>query len=76
MRRGAGRPTSERSRTTGPRLVAVFILGWVLLNYPILSLFSRHDGSIGGVPLLYAFVFGTWLLLIALMALVVERPRD
>ncbi len=74
--RSGGRATPERSRRTGPRLVGVFLLGWVLLDYPVLSLFSRHDGSIGGIPLLYAFVFGTWLLLIALMALAVERTRD
>ena len=65
----------RRSGITGQRLAAVFLLGCVLLNYPILSLFARPI-SIGGIPLLYAFLFGSWALLIALMALVIERPRD
>jgi hypothetical protein len=65
----------KRSGKTGQRLAAVFMMGWVLLNYPILGLFARA-GEVGGIPLLYAFVFGTWVLLIALMAFVVERARD
>lgn len=62
----------KRGSRTGQRLVAVFLLGALLLDYPILSLFAR-PGDLGGVPVLYAFVFGVWLLLIALMALVVEK---
>jgi hypothetical protein len=58
----------------GPRLVATFVLGCVLLNYPILSLFGR-GGTIAGIPSLYAYVFGAWLLVIGLVALAVER-RD
>ena len=63
-----------RSGSTGQRLVAIFLAGFVLLDYPILSLFSRSR-AIAGVPLLYAYVFSTWALLIALMALAIERPR-
>ncbi len=65
----------RRSGTTGQRLAAIFMMGCVLLNYPILSLFAR-DGQIGGVPLLYAYAFGAWTLVIGLMAVVIERPRD
>lgn len=65
----------RRSGTTGQRLAATFMLGWMLLNYPLLSLFARED-DVGGVPLLYAYVFSAWTLLIVIMALVVERrPR-
>jgi len=65
----------QRSDVTGPRLAAVFLLGSILLNYPILSIFAplRH---LAGVPLLYLYVFGTWLLLIGLMAFIVEQRRD
>jgi hypothetical protein len=54
----------------------VFLLGSVLLNYPILSIFAPLR-DLSGIPLLYAWVFGVWGLLIALMALLVERrpPR-
>ena len=65
----------KRSGKTGQRLVALFMAGFVLLNYPILSLFA-DSGEIGGIPLLYAYVFGVWVLLIGLMALVIERARD
>jgi hypothetical protein len=65
----------NRSGTTGQRLVAIFMMGAILLNYPILSLFARA-GDLAGVPILYAFVFGVWTLVIGLMALAVERPPD
>ncbi len=58
----------------GQRLVALFLLGFLLLNYPLLNLFTRNE-EILGVPLLYAYVFAVWAALIALMALVVEK-RD
>jgi hypothetical protein len=65
----------KRSDRSGERLLATFVLGWVLLNYPILSLFARPL-EMAGIPLLYAFVFATWSLLILIMALVVELGRD
>jgi hypothetical protein len=65
----------KRSDMTGQRLVAAFLMGCVLLNYPILSLFAR-PGDVAGIPLLYAYAFGAWVLLIALMALVIERRRE
>jgi hypothetical protein len=65
----------KRSGITGQRLAAIFFLGCVLLNYPILSLFAR-PAAIAGIPLLYAFLFGSWALLIGLMAAVIERPRE
>ncbi len=65
----------KRSGKTGQRLAAIFMMGSVLLNYPILFLFTR-SGAIAGIPLLYAYIFGAWTLLIGLMALVIERPRD
>ncbi len=64
-----------RSSLKGQRLVALFLLGCLLFNYPIFSLFSG-PGQLAGVPLLYLYVFFAWALLIALMAVVVERSRD
>lgn len=65
----------KRSGMTGQRLSAVFLLGCVLLNYPVLFLFTRHV-AIAGIPLLYVYLFGVWALLIAIMAVVVERMRN
>ena len=53
------------------RLVALCLLGWLLFNFPVLALFNR-PGTVFGVPLLYAWIFGAWILLIALMAWAVE----
>lgn len=65
----------KRSGRTGQRLAAIFLMGCVLLNYPILFLFARR-GDVAGLPPLFAYVFGAWSLLIGLMALVVERPPE
>ncbi len=65
----------NRTSIKGQRLVAVFLLGCVLLNYPILSLFDKAAGWFG-VPPLYLYIFVAWALLIGLMALVVERRED
>jgi len=65
----------KRAGATGPRLVAIFLGGCVLLNDPVLSLFSS-EVVVGGLPLLGTYVFGAWLLVIGLMALTVERTRD
>ena len=51
------------------------LLGCLLLNYPLLQLFER-PGEVLGIPLLYAYVFLVWALLIALMALVLEKRDD
>jgi hypothetical protein len=54
------------------RLAALFILGWLLFSYPLLSLFNT-GGTLAGIPVLYVYLFGVWAGLIALMVLIVER---
>ena len=63
-----------RTTMKGPRLVAVFLLGVLLFNYPLLALFNR-DVSVFGIPLLYAYIFLAWALLIGLLALITEASR-
>lgn len=63
----------HRSVITGQRLMAVFLIGFVVLNYPILSLFDRPV-EIFGVPLLFFYVFSAWAGIIAVMAWVAENP--
>ncbi|MEO5699234.1 MAG: hypothetical protein ABIS17_08070 [Casimicrobiaceae bacterium] len=53
------------------RLVALFLLGVLLLNFPLLYLFASEQ-PIWGVPLLFVYVFVAWGALIGLFALVVE----
>jgi hypothetical protein len=54
------------------RFVALCMLGMLLFNYPILALFNVQ-GTLAGVPVLYAYLFIAWAALIALMALVANR---
>ena len=61
-----------RSRLVAQRLAALFLIGCLLFNFPLLALFNR-DGEVLGIPLLYAYIFGAWLALIALLALAAER---
>jgi hypothetical protein len=64
----------DRDEAKGQRLVALFILGCVLFNYPILSLFNVAAEAFG-VPVLYAYIFAAWAVLVGLMALAVESRR-
>jgi hypothetical protein len=50
----------------GQRFAALFLLGCLLFNYPLLQLFAR-DGALFGIPLLYCYAFGAWAALIGLM---------
>ena len=62
------------SEAKGQRLVALFIFGCLLFNYPVLSLFNV-PAVVFGVPVLYAYIFVAWALLVALMALAAESRR-
>jgi hypothetical protein len=55
------------------RLVALFLFGFVLLNYPILSLVNLNV-FVFGLPLQFIYIFGIWGLLILLSALATMRP--
>jgi hypothetical protein len=65
----------QRRILTGERLVAVFLCGCVLFNYPLLALFDRPTDFFG-VPLIYAYVFAAWAGLIAVMAWFIERRGE
>ena len=58
----------------GQRLTALCLLGFLLFNYPILALFNLPSTMLG-IPVLYAWLFCGWALLIALMAWVVEKKE-
>jgi hypothetical protein len=61
-----------RASLKGQRLAALFLLGCLLFNYPLLSLFTGFT-SVWGIPLLYAYLFLAWGLLIGAMAVVIEH---
>lgn len=53
------------------RLVALFVSGWLLFNFPLLALWDG-DARVFGVPLFPAALFILWAVLIGLLALVIE----
>jgi hypothetical protein len=55
------------------RLIGLFLLGCLLFNFPMLALFNV-PATVLGIPLLYTYLFAAWGLLIALVALIMERP--
>ncbi len=65
----------NRSVITGQRLVASFLIGCVLFNYPILALFNKAD-RLFGIPLLYLYIFVAWVLLVGLMAWTIESRQE
>lgn len=62
----------DKANLKEQRLVALCMLGCVLFNYPILAIFNL-PAAVLGIPVLYAYIFTAWALLIALMALAIER---
>lgn len=62
----------NKPNVKGQRMVALFFLGNLLFNYPLLALFNKSE-TVLGIPLLYLYVFGAWAALIALLAFVAEK---
>ncbi|MBS7351183.1 MAG: hypothetical protein KIG95_13740 [Comamonas sp.] len=64
-------PTSRRNQRT-EKLLALFVLGWLLLSFPLFSIWDRPV-LIGGWPLLPTAAYAIWLLLILVLAWLMER---
>jgi hypothetical protein len=63
-----------KSSRKGQRLFGLFLLGCLLFNYPLIALFNSR-ATVFGIPLLYAYLFVAWTLLIVLVAVIVERSE-
>ena len=61
-----------KSGRRGERLIGLFLLGCLLFNFPLLALFNVQ-ATLFGIPLLYTYLFAAWGLLIALVAVIMER---
>jgi hypothetical protein len=67
--------TVPGAKRRGERLVGLLVAGVLLLNYPLLSLFSAVR-LVCGIPVLYLYLFSVWILLIAVAAVVLrDRPE-
>ena len=56
------------------RLVALFVGATIVLNFPLLSVFSR-DRLLFGMPVLAVGVFGLWIGVVALLALLLRGAK-
>jgi hypothetical protein len=61
----------HRRILAGDRLIAAFLLGCLLFNYPLLAIFDRST-EVFGMPLIFAYVFFAWSVVIAVMAWAIE----
>jgi len=65
----------RRSTLTRQRLVALFFVGLFLLFSPVVLLFDRPL-MLCGIPLLYIYLFGVWVLLIAVSAWTLRQDAE
>jgi hypothetical protein len=67
----------KRTNVRNERLVALFLLGLLLFNYPLLAMFNTPT-LVLGMPRLYLYLFVAWAVLIAGAALVLRQtePSD
>lgn len=63
-----------RHRLISSRLAAVGVLGFLLLNYPLLSLVDLPH-RVFGIPLLWIYLYLVWGALIAVLALIVRKAE-
>ncbi len=61
-----------KSSRKGQRLAGLFLLGCLLFSYPLLAVFNVR-ATLLGIPLIYAYLFSAWALVIALIAAIMER---
>lgn len=64
-----------RAGLLGSRLLGLFALALLLLNFPLLALWD-HEAVVLGIPLFPAALFGLWAVLIVALALLMERSAD
>lgn len=62
-----------RRGLTSERLIGLFLLGVLLFMPPLIGVFDRSY-LVGGIPLLYLYLFIAWAMVIIVLMLIVERP--
>ncbi len=54
------------------KLIIIFVVAVLLLNYPIMGIFDKRELRYG-IPMLYYYLFVVWALLIVLIGLAVQN---
>jgi hypothetical protein len=63
------REMTQRSRE---RLALLFVLGVLLVNFPVLAIFHQAT-TFWGIPVLYLYLFGVWTVGIVATFMAVNR---
>ncbi len=63
-----------RPGITSERLLALFFLGALVFNPPLLSIFNLPEILLG-IPILFLYLFLAWMGLIILLALTIENAE-
>lgn len=63
-------PASKSERTA-----ALFLLGALVFNPPLLGIFNV-PAMVLGMPLLYVWLFGAWIALVVALGLAIEARED
>jgi hypothetical protein len=61
--------------SAGGKLVLLFVVGALLLSFPVLAIFNRPL-MLAGIPILYLYLFGLWVAGIAAVFLLARSPWD
>lgn len=54
------------------KIIGIFLLFTFLMNFPFVGAVAK-TGFVFGIPMLYAYIFGVWLLLIAVLVWTIEK---
>lgn len=62
------------NRTKEQYLLGIFLGMLCLLNFPVLGWFNKPI-MLGGLPLLFVYLFGLWLLMIGIIYWVIRKSK-
>jgi predicted permease len=57
------------------KLLIISCLFLVLFTFPVLSIFNSKS-SVGGIPVLYLYIFAIWILFIVTIFRVIKKERN
>lgn len=62
-------------RRTAEKLTLLFVLGVLLINFPLLAIFNR-PATVEGLPILYVYLFAVWTAGILAVFLLTRKQGD
>ncbi|MEZ4685310.1 MAG: hypothetical protein R3B47_04370 [Bacteroidia bacterium] len=61
-----------RRENLGQRLIGIFLVAFVLLNFPMIAIWGKESHAFG-FPMLFVGIFGVWTALIVLLVWMMRR---